>query len=164
MKKLRRERRRLNNSYQVPQLVSDTARLGHGVFCAGWPDSRVCGHRPFLMRKKDSTCFQFGKSQLADPGHKPISGTNAVRAYVPTSAGDVSSHEAPHNGHSTARRRGEPPQHSTVRQHLPNVTLDKGRPPRAHPGWFHLHVTFPCITIRSAKYLCIFLQVFSHFY
>ena len=72
----------LNNSQQIPQLVRDTARMEHR-----WPDSRVGYDRPLLMGKIDTIFFQSGKSQLADPGHMSIPGTNAVRDIHPPPPG-----------------------------------------------------------------------------
>lgn len=51
-----------------------------------WPDSRVAYDRPLLMGKTD-TIFQSGKSQLTDPGHMSIPGTNAVRDIHPPPPG-----------------------------------------------------------------------------
>lgn len=81
----------LNNSQQIPQLVSDTARMEQR-----WPDSGVGYDRPLLMGKIDTICFQSGKSQLADPGHP---WDQCCQGHTPTSSGDVSNHEGQHNGH-----------------------------------------------------------------
>lgn len=63
---------RLNNSYQIPPLVRDSARTERR-----WPDSGVCNHL-LLMKKRDASCFRLGKSQVADLGHVPTPGTSPV--------------------------------------------------------------------------------------
>lgn len=128
MRKLRWETRRLNNPYQMPQTVSDTARAPHR-----WPDFRVCCNRLLLTREKDSIWFQLGKSQLADLGHTSIPSTDPVRGHMPTSTGDVSNHEGQHKGYYTSVRMSDLQSPPMWLMCLPNIMLDKGRPQRAHP-------------------------------